>query len=85
MNISDSELCFSKRAIKRKKIFLALSIIGVIIGLGLTAFYTWEFATQGDFTVGIHAVLVLLILLIARLNLRQHYYATILEKIISEK
>jgi len=85
MGISESELRFSKRAIKRKNLFLKLSVIGVVIGLSLTVFYTWKFATQHDFSVGIHAVLVLLILLIARLNLRQHYYAKILEKVISGK
>jgi len=85
MDISESELRFSKKAIKRKKLFLRLSAIGVVVGLGLMVFYTWQFVTQHDFSVGIHAVLVLLILLIARLNLRQHYYAKILEKVISGK
>ncbi|MDX8404201.1 MAG: hypothetical protein R8K54_07325 [Mariprofundaceae bacterium] len=85
MNISESEFQFSKRAIKRKKLFLVLSAIGVIIGFGLAALYIWQFLTQPNFAVGIHAVLVILILLISRLNLRQHYFAKILEKVISEK
>ncbi|MDX8412326.1 MAG: hypothetical protein R8K46_10735 [Mariprofundaceae bacterium] len=62
-----------------------LSIASVIIGLSLAAFYVWQFTTQPDFAVGIHAVLVLMILLTARLNLRQHLYAKILEKLIAEK
>ncbi|MFQ5581053.1 MAG: hypothetical protein ACE5F3_00315 [Mariprofundaceae bacterium] len=83
--MSDSELRFSRRAIRRKKLFLRLSITSVIIALGLIVFYGWQFATQPDFAVGLHAVLVILILLTARLNLRQYYYAKILEKLISGK
>jgi hypothetical protein len=85
MNISDYELRFSKKAIKRKKLYLWLSALDVIVALGLTLYYGWQFATQSDFAVGIHAVLVVLILLMGRLNLRQYYYAKILEKTISEK
>lgn len=82
MNMTDSEFNFAKRAIKRKKLFLALSITSVIVGLSLTFFYAWQYATQPDFALGIHFVLVLLILLMARQNLRQYYYAKILEKLI---
>jgi hypothetical protein len=85
MNISESELCFSKKAIKRKKLFLGISALGVTVGVGLTLLYIWQFNTQRDFDVAIHAVLVLLILFVARLNLRQYYFAKILEKTISEK
>jgi hypothetical protein len=55
----------------------------VFIGLGLAVFYFWEATTQPDFDVGIHFLLVLLILFTARQNLRQYYYAKILEKLIS--
>jgi uncharacterized membrane protein len=83
--MSDSERRFSERAIRRKRLFLVLSSISVLIALSLTGFYSWEYATQPDFNVGIHAVLVVLILLMARLNLRQYYYAKILEKLISKQ
>jgi len=83
MSMTDSELCFAKRAIKRKKLFLALSITSVIAGLSLALYYAWQFATQPDFAPGIHFVLVLLILLMARQNLRQYYYAKILEKLLA--
>lgn len=82
MNMTDSEVDFARRSIKRKKLFLALSITSVIVGLSLALFYTWQYATQPDFAIGIHFVLVLLILLTARQNLRQYYYAKILEKLI---
>jgi hypothetical protein len=83
MSMTDSELCFARRAIKRKKLFLALSVTSVIAGLGLALYYAWQFATQPDFAPGIHFVLVLLILLMARQNLRQYYYAKILEKLLA--
>jgi len=85
MKLSDNDLRFSHRAIKRKKLFLILSITSVVVAFSLAAFYTWQSSRQADFAVGIHAVLVLLILLTARLNLRQHFYARILEKLIAEK
>lgn len=83
MSMTDTEHRFAKRAIRRKKLFLILSITSVIVGLSLALFYSWQFATQPGFTPGIHFVLVILILLTARQNLRQYYYAKILEKLIA--
>lgn len=82
MVMTDSELRFAKRAIRRKKLFMIFSIASVIVGLGLALLYAWQFATQPGFAPGIHFVLVILILLMARQNLRQYYYAKILEKLI---
>lgn len=78
MNLTDPELRFAKRAIKQKKLFLWLSIAGLFLAL----YYAWQYATQPGFVPGIHFVLVLLILFLARQNLRQHYYARILEKLL---
>lgn len=83
MNMTDSELHFAKRAIRRKNFFLVLSVASVIVALCLALYYTWQFATQPEFAVGIHFVPVLLILLMGRQNLRQYYYAKILEKLIA--
>lgn len=83
MNLTDSELRFAKRAIKRKKLFLSLSIASVIAGLCLALLYIWQYATQPSFAAGTHFALVLLILFVARQNLRQYYYAGILEKLLS--
>jgi len=83
MSMTEAELRFARRAIRRKKLFLALSVTSVIVGLSLALFYAWQYATQPGFAPGIHFVLVLLILLMARQNLRQYYYAKILEKLIA--
>ena len=80
MNMTDPELNLARRAIRRKKLFLVLSIASVTMGFCLILLYTWQFATQPGFAIGIHFVLVLLILLMARQNLRQYRYAKILEK-----
>jgi len=73
------------KAIQRRKLFLVLSITSVIVGLGLAVFYSWEAYTQPGFDLGIHFVLVVLILLNARQNLRQYGYAKILGIVIKEK
>ncbi len=85
MNLSETDIYFANKAIRRKKLFFRLSITSVIVALSLTAFYTWQYVTQAGFAVGVHAVLVLMILLTARLNLRQYRYAKVLEKLIPEK
>ncbi len=73
------------KAVRWRKLFLGLSITSVIAGLGLAVFYSWEAYTQPGFDIGIHFVLVVLILLNARQNLRQYNYAKILERVILKK
>ncbi|MDP2758902.1 MAG: hypothetical protein Q8O64_00650 [Sideroxyarcus sp.] len=83
MSMTESELRFARRVIRRKKLFLGLSITSVIVGLSLALLYIWQFTTQPGFAPGIHFVLVLMVLLMARQNLRQYYFAKILEKLIA--
>jgi len=73
------------KAIRRKKLFLILSLVSVAIGLILAVYYTWQANTLPDFQPGVHFVVVLLILLNARQNLRQHNYAKVLETIGADK
>ena len=68
---------FAKRAIGRKRVFGVLSAVGVAVGLGL-ALYFWVTHEPGDPT-GLQAVVVVLILLNARGNLRQVRYVNALE------
>lgn len=81
--LTEYEQRLSARAIKRKNLFLILSLVSVGVGLGLTVFYSWEAYTQPNFDAGIHFVLVIMILLNARQNLRQYNYAKILAAINS--
>ncbi len=79
--LTEYEQSLADKTMRKQKLFLVLSIASVIIGLGLAAFYTWEAVTLPDFNIGIHVVLVVMILLNARQNLRQHKFAKILHKL----
>jgi len=83
--LSKYEKNLVERTIKRKNLFKTLSIVSVLIGLGLSIYYAWEFYAEPNFKVGIHFALVILILLNARQNLRQHNFAKILERLKSEE
>lgn len=80
-SLNDVERAFAAQAVRRKEVFRVLSIAGVAIAAGLTAFYAWERLHDQSFQLGPRLVLVVLILLNARQNLRQHKYAVLLEKL----
>ena len=81
MDLNESDLTFVARAVRRKEVFRALSIAGIIIAAGLTLFYGWERLHDPSYPLAPRLVLVVLILLNARQNLRQHKYAALLEKL----
>ncbi len=78
--LAASQAQFVRRALRRKKLFLALSVIGVVAGLGLAVLYTVLRVRNPHFEVSARAVIVVLVLLNARQNLRQYRYAEVLEK-----
>ena len=80
--MTDAESRFAARALRRKGLFLALSIAGVVIAAGLTAYYVARVAADPDFPIGPRAVIIVLILLNARQNLRQYRFAGILEQVL---
>jgi hypothetical protein len=79
--LTDSEIRFAGRAVRRSRLFLALACGGVLIALALSVFYAYRRWTDPSFPVGVRAVVVLLILLNARQNLRQYRYALLLRKL----
>ncbi len=83
--LTETENNFAVKAVRRKKIYLVLSIVSVIAGLGLAVFYFWESSVQPDYELGTRFAIVILILLNARQNLRQYRYAKILELVIVNK
>ncbi len=83
--LTEAEKNFAVKAVRRKKIYLVLSIASVIAGLSLAVFYSWESSVQPEFEMGTHFAIVILILLNARQNLRQYRYAKILELVIVNK
>ena len=73
---------FAERAIRRKQVFLILSAAGVAIGLGLAAWYGYRRWSDPAYPIGLRFVLVILILLNARQNLRQYRYALAFESLL---
>ena len=70
---------FAARAVARKDLFLRLSVLGVVVGLGLAVYYAWMSSQDPNYPLGLRSVVVLLVLLNARQNLRQHKYACALQ------
>jgi hypothetical protein len=79
--LTESEIKFAGRAVRRGRLFLALACAGVAIALALSVFYGYRRWTDPGFPAGPRAVIVLLILLNARQNLRQYRYASLLRKL----
>lgn len=81
-SLSEVERAFAARAVRRKELFRILSIAGIVIAALLAVFYGWERAHDPSFPIGPRLVLIVLILLNSRQNLRQHKYAALLEKLV---
>jgi hypothetical protein len=81
--MTDDDERFARRAIRRKRLFLGLSIAGLAISAALTVLYGVWWWRDRAFSIGPRAVIVLLILLNARQNLRQYKFARILEGLMA--
>ncbi len=69
--MTDSEDAFARRAVRRKGLFLKLSVASLIVAAGLVVLYSTFWWRDHSYAVGPRAVIILLILLNARQNLRQ--------------
>jgi hypothetical protein len=76
---TDTQQRFVERALRRKKLFLAISIVGIVIAAVLTAYYGVRRLNDPTYTIGPHAVIVILILLNSRQNLRQYRFVSFIE------
>ena len=74
--VTDSQERFIQRALRRKKLFLALSIVGLVIAVALAVYYGVRRFNDPTFPIGPRAVIVILILLNSRQNLRQYRFAS---------
>ncbi|HIA01839.1 MAG TPA: hypothetical protein EYN06_01370 [Myxococcales bacterium] len=77
--ITEAQKQFLQRAVARKRLFWVLSMLGVAIGIGLATWFLWERSQNPEYALGTRMVLVVLILLNARQNLRQYKYAQAIE------
>jgi hypothetical protein len=76
------ESAFAARALRRRPLFLALSVAGIAVAAGLTGYYAWRRMHDPLFPVAARAVIVVLVLLNARQNLRQYRFAGVLGKVL---
>ncbi len=77
--MTGSQRALLARTVRRKRLFLGLSVAGVAVALALAGYYGFRRFSEPSYPLGARAVIVLLILLNARLNLRQYRYAALLE------
>jgi hypothetical protein len=82
---TDTQQRFVERALRRKKLFLALSIVGVVIAVVLAADAGFRRLNDPTFSIGPRAVIVVLILLNSRQNLRQYRFASFIEGLQNKK
>ena len=80
--MTESEEAFARRAVRRKGLFFKLSAASVIVAVGLVILYSTFWWRDHSYAVGPRAVIILLILLNARQNLRQYRYAGVLEHLL---
>jgi formate-dependent nitrite reductase membrane component NrfD len=76
---TDTQQRFVERALRRKKLFLAISIVGMVIAVVLAAYYGFRRVNDPTYPIGPRAVIVVLILLNSRQNLRQYRFASFIE------
>ena len=80
--MTEAQERFARRAVRRKKLFLGLSVAGLVLAPALAVFYLIRRTTDPAFPIVPRMVIVLLILLNARQNLRQYKYAGLLESLL---
>ena len=80
--MTDAERAFAAKAIRRKELFRRISNVSIAVALLLAVVYGIERVRDPSYALAPRAVIILLILLNARQNLRQHKYAAILEKLV---
>ena len=83
--MTEAEERFALRAVRRKRLFLGLSIAGLTISAALVVLYGFLWWRNPGFPIGPRAVIVLLVLLNARQNLRQYKYARLLEALMARE
>ncbi|MGD9765326.1 MAG: hypothetical protein AB7V27_16635 [Candidatus Binatia bacterium] len=81
-SMTEAESAFAARAVRRKGVFRTLTGVNLAAAAVLAVFYAYQSFADPRFALAPHAVIVLLILLNARQNLRQYRYATILQKLM---
>jgi hypothetical protein len=82
--MTEADERFALRAIRRKRLFLGLSIAGLTIAAVLCVLYGVLRWRDPSFPIVPRAVIILLVLLNARQNLRQYKYARLLSELMAQ-
>ena len=69
---------FLEAALRKRLRYFGLSAAGIAVAVALTCYYGYQRWLDTGYPLGLRAVLVILILLNARQNLRQYRYAALL-------
>jgi hypothetical protein len=80
--LDPTESAFALRAVRRKGLFLSLSAAGLLVAAGYSVWCVWMKKHDPAFDMRARAVIVVLVLLNARQNLRQYRYACLIEKLL---
>ena len=81
MALTGSDRRFAEAAVRRKRVFATLAVVGVAVAAALFGWTLWSRAHDAARPVGSRVVLAILILLNARQNLRQYRTASVLERL----
>jgi hypothetical protein len=80
--LSATERALAERVTRRARLFLALSAAGVAVALALAGHVVYRKLREPEHAIGLHAVVIVLVLLNARLNLRLYRLARILARTV---
>ena len=83
--LTSSDERFATQAIARQRLFLVLMWVGLIVAALYGTYIGYRWYRDPSYAIGIRSVIVLLILLNARQNLRQSKYARILKALRASK
>ncbi len=79
--LTAAQLRFVNGAVRRERLFLTLAWVGVAVAAVLAVYYVYRKLLDPSYPIGLRVVVLVLILLNARHNLRQHKYARVLRKL----
>ena len=82
--LTDAQRRFATGAVRRARLFLVLSGAGVAVALALGLYYVYRRVLDPGYPLGLRAVVIVLILLNARQNLRQYRYAQVLARLLGD-
>ncbi len=82
--LNDSQRHFAEGVLRKRRIFLPVMALGILVGAAVVIHAVWLGQTHPDSLTGLRTILGIMILLNARQQLRQHRYAGILAVLLAD-